>query len=52
MKPAQLADVLEEIAEWSLTDRRAYIGNLEQTNPDDAKQIKDGLKKLWEERKA
>lgn len=48
MTSAQLQSVLEEISEWSLEDRRAYLANLEMHNADEAKQIKDGLVKLWE----
>lgn len=51
MTPAQLRDVLEEIAEWPLADRRAYIANLEMVSAEEAKQVKDGLTRLWAERK-
>jgi hypothetical protein len=50
MTPAQLAEVLEEIAAWSLEDRRAYIANLSMTNVEEAEQVKDGLKRLWADR--
>jgi hypothetical protein len=49
--PAQLAEVLEEIAGWSLEERRAYIANLAMTNAEEAEQVKDGLKAIWEKRK-
>jgi hypothetical protein len=49
--PDQLRDVLEEISEWPLADRRAYIANLEMVSAEEAKQVKDGLTKLWTERK-
>jgi hypothetical protein len=52
MTPAQLSEVLDEIAEWPLTDRRAYIANLAMTNAEEAEQVKDGLRKFWEEKKA
>ena len=48
MTPSQLSEVLAEIAEWPLEDRRAYIANLAMTNTQEAEQVKDGLKKLWE----
>ena len=48
MTPAQLQSVLEEISEWSLQDRRAYIANLAMLNSEEAEQVKDGLKKIWE----
>lgn len=50
MTPAQLSDVLTEIAEWPLADRRAYIANLAMTNAEEAQQVKDGLAQLWAER--
>jgi hypothetical protein len=49
--PDQLTDVIEEIAAWSLEDRRAYLANLEMHSAEDAKQVKGGLTKLWTERK-
>jgi hypothetical protein len=51
MTPAQLADVLEEIAAWKLEDRRAYIANLAMTNAEEAEQVKAGLLAVWEKRK-
>jgi hypothetical protein len=48
MTPAQLSEVLDEIAGWPLADRRAYIANLAMTNAEEAEQVKDGLKRLWE----
>jgi len=51
MTPAQLAEVLEEIAGWSLEERRAYIANLAMTNAEEAEQVKQGLLALWENRK-
>jgi len=51
MTPDQLRDVLEEIAAWPLEERRAYIANLSMTNPEEAQQVKEGLTRLWAERK-
>jgi hypothetical protein len=51
MTPAELAEVVEEIADWSLQERRAYLANLEMVSAEEAKQVKDGLTKLWTERK-
>jgi hypothetical protein len=51
MTPAQLAEVLEEIADWSLDDRRAYIANLAMTNAEEAVQVKQGLIDLLAKRK-
>lgn len=51
MTPAQLAEVLEEITGWKLEERRAYIANLEMVSVEEAKQVKDGLTRLWAERK-
>jgi hypothetical protein len=52
MTPAQLAEVLDEIAAWSLEDRRAYIANLAMHSEEDAEQVKAGLKRIWHQRKA
>jgi hypothetical protein len=51
MTPAQLSEVLEEIAGWTLEERRAYIANLAMTNAEEAEQVKGGPKALWEKRK-
>jgi hypothetical protein len=51
MTDKDLADVIEEIAGWSLQERRAYLANLEMVSAEEAKQVKDGLTKLWTERK-
>jgi hypothetical protein len=51
MTPDQLAEVLQEIAAWTLEERRAYIANLSMTNAEEAEQVKDGLKALWDQRK-
>jgi hypothetical protein len=52
MTPAQLAEVLEEIAAWTLEERRAYIANLAMHSEEDAEQVKAGLKRIWHQRKA
>jgi hypothetical protein len=51
MTDKDLADVIEEIAGWSLQERRAYLANLEMVSAEEARQVKDGLTKLWTERK-
>jgi hypothetical protein len=51
MTPAQLQSVIEEISDWTLEDRRAYLANLEVTNADEARQLKEGLVKAWEAKK-
>jgi hypothetical protein len=43
--------VIEEIADWPLEDRRAYLANLEVVNADEAKQLKERLVKAWEAKK-
>lgn len=48
MTPAQLQSVIEEIADWTLEARRAYLANLEVVNADEARQLKEGLIKAWE----
>jgi hypothetical protein len=50
MTPAQLAEVLEEIAAWDLDARRAYIANLAILSKEDAEQVKAGLKRIWDQR--
>jgi hypothetical protein len=51
MTDKDLADVIEEIAGWSLQERRAYLANLEMHSAEDASQIKEALQALWTERK-
>jgi hypothetical protein len=51
MTPDQLQSVIEEIAEWPLEDRRAYLANLEVHSADEARQLKDGLVRAWEAKK-
>lgn len=50
MTPAQLTEVLEEIAAWPLDERRAYIANLAMHSEEDAEQVKAGLKRIWQQR--
>jgi hypothetical protein len=51
MTPGEVAEVAEEIAGWSLQERRAYLANLEMFSAEDASQIKEALQALWTERK-
>jgi ribosomal protein L22 len=51
MTPGEVAEVVEEIAGWSLQERRAYLANLEMFSAEDASQIKEALQALWTERK-
>ncbi|MBB5414074.1 hypothetical protein [Paraburkholderia atlantica] len=51
MTPDQIKDVIEEIASWSLEERRAYIANLAMHSAEDAEKVKEGLKAMWEQRK-
>ena len=51
MTPDQRQSVIEEIAGWSLEDRRAYLANLEIHSVDEARQLKDGLVAAWEAKK-
>jgi hypothetical protein len=51
MTPGEVAEVAEEIAGWSLRERRAYLANLEMFSAEDASQIKEALQALWTERK-
>ena len=51
MTPGEAAEVVEEIAGWSLQERRAYLANLEMFSAEDASQIKEALQALWTERK-
>lgn len=49
---SDLKDVLAEIAEWPLSERRAYLKNVETAFGKEASdQIKRGLQELWEARK-
>jgi hypothetical protein len=51
LTPGEVAEVVEEIAGWSLQERRAYLANLEMFSAEDASQIKEALQALWTERK-
>ena len=50
MTPDQLRDVLEEIAGWTLEERRSYIANLQIVDEAAAQQVKQGLIDLWAKR--
>ncbi|MBB5508127.1 hypothetical protein [Paraburkholderia atlantica] len=50
MSDTELRDVLEEIAAWSLEERRAYIANLAMHSAEDAEKVKAGLKAIWAQR--
>lgn len=48
----QLAEVLDEIAGWSLQQRRDYISEIGKVFGEEAaKQITDGLAAIWAKRK-
>jgi hypothetical protein len=48
----RLRELLEEVAEWPLQKRRDYLEAMQKWfGPEAAQQIKDGLTKLWQERK-
>jgi hypothetical protein len=50
--PARLREVTEEIADWPLERRRAYISEIETAfGTHAASQIKQALQALWTERK-
>jgi hypothetical protein len=52
MTDKDLADVIEEIAGWSLQARREYIASIEKAfGTHAASQIKEALQALWTERK-
>jgi len=49
---ARLAEVLEEIASWTLDQRRGYLADIGKAFGAEAEQqLKDGLKQMWEQRK-
>ncbi|CDY79445.1 hypothetical protein BGLT_02226 [Caballeronia glathei] len=51
MTPEQAAEVVAEIAEWPLPERRAYIKQIREAFGDAAaKQIEAGLTELWNRR--
>jgi hypothetical protein len=44
----ELIDLVEEIAEWSLSDRRAYLEVVEKNfGTEDANRLKQSLKDFW-----
>lgn len=46
--PERLREVIEEIAEWSLQQRRQYITEISKVFGEDAaQQLKDGLIEFW-----
>lgn len=50
MTPQAVAEIVEEIAPWSLEDRRAYLANLAILSQEDAEQVKAELKRIWAQR--
>lgn len=50
MTAQEAIDTAEEIAPWSLEERRAYLANLAMLSADDAEQIKAELKRIWANR--
>lgn len=47
----RLAEVIEEIAGWTLQQRRAYLANMRKAFGEAAEsQLKDGLTGYWKER--
>lgn len=47
----RLREVIEEIAEWNLQDRRWYIAEMEKAfGTASAEQIRNGLTQFWKER--
>jgi hypothetical protein len=52
MTPGEVAEVAEEIAEWSLQARREYLANMRKAFGEAAeRQLKEALQALWTERK-
>jgi hypothetical protein len=50
--PARLREVIEEIAEWTLQQRRKYLADMRKAFGEPAeRQLKDGLTGYWKERK-
>ena len=46
--PIRLQEVIEEISDWTLQQRRDYIGEIEKVfGEESAQQIKDGLTGYW-----
>jgi hypothetical protein len=50
MTPSQAKDTAEEIAPWTLDDRRAYLANLAVHSGEDAELVKAALKEIWKAR--
>lgn len=51
--PIRLQEVIDEIVDWTIEKRRAYIASIEKAfGPAASEQIKQGLTALWQERKA
>lgn len=51
MTDKELAEVLAEISEWSLQQRRDYIASIEAAfGKEAADQIRQGLKALWKQK--
>jgi hypothetical protein len=49
---ARLREVIEEIAEWNLQQRRSYLADMRKAFGEAAeRQLKDGLTGFWKERK-
>ncbi|MFM0141773.1 hypothetical protein [Paraburkholderia sp. RL18-085-BIA-A] len=49
--PTRLREVLEEIAEWTLQQRREYLADMRKAFGEAAeRQLKDGLTGYWKER--
>jgi hypothetical protein len=47
-----LKDLIEEIATWSLDDRRKYLADIEKAyGPDDVGRLKDALNDFWEKKR-
>jgi hypothetical protein len=51
MPAAHLREVLEEIAGWTLEQRRGYLADIGKVfGPEAEQQLKDGLTELWGKR--
>lgn len=49
--PTRLAEVIDEIIDWTLEQRRSYIASLEKAyGPAASQQIKDALSARWQNR--
>lgn len=48
----RLAEVLTEISQWTLPERRQYLADIELAFGAEAgKQLRDGLTAMWQEKK-